>query len=189
MNRYLILFGLIALLPGLFGCESVRKTISGKKQAPDEFVVYKRPPLSLPPEFSLRPPMPGAVQTQKVSPRDEAKRAILSTTTTNSQRQVRAHAKTTPGVAALLNQTGALKADPSIRTKVNAETSSIVAEDRRFIDKLIFWVDEAPYPGTVVDPKKEQQRITQNEALGKPITAGKVPEVKRRSLRKGILNF
>ena len=31
--------------------------------------------------------------------------------------------------------------------------------------------------------------IMQNEALGRPITEGKVPEVKRRRSRKGILNF
>ena len=62
MSRYLILFCLIGLTPGLLGCESVRKAVSGKKQAPDEFVVYKRPPLALPPEFNLRPPMPGATQ-------------------------------------------------------------------------------------------------------------------------------
>ena len=92
-------------------------------------------------------------------------------------------------MAALLNQTGALKTDPNIRVKVNAESSTIAAEDRQFIDKLIFWVDDAPYPGSVIDPKKEQQRIMQNEALGKPITEGKVPEVKRRRPRKGLLDF
>ena len=189
MSRYLILFCLIGLTPGLLGCESVRKAVSGKKQAPDEFVVYKRPPLALPPEFNLRPPMPGATQLQKVSPREEAKGAILSTTAAQAQKPSQGPTATTAGIAALLNQTGALKTDPNIRAKVNADTTTIAAEDRRFIDKLIFWVDEAPYPGSVVDPKKEQQRIMQNEALGKPITEGKVPEVKRRRSQKGLLNF
>ena len=73
MSRYFILFCLIGLTPGLLGCESVRKAVGGKKQAPDEFVVYKRPPLALPPEFHLRPPMPGVARLQKVSPREEAK--------------------------------------------------------------------------------------------------------------------
>ena len=189
MSRYLILFCLIGLAPGLLGCESVRKAVGGKKQAPDEFVIYKRPPLALPPEFRLRPPMPGAARLQNVSPREEAKGAILSTTATQTQKPSEAPTIITAGMAALLNQTGALKTDPNIRAKVNAESSTIAAEDRQFIDKLIFWVDEAPYPGSVVDPKKEQQRIMQNEALGKPITEGKVPEVKRRRSRKGLLNF
>jgi len=171
------------------GCESVRKAVGGKKQAPDEFVVYKRPPLALPPEFHLRPPIPGAARLQNVSPRDEAKGAILLTTSAQTQKQSLAPNVTTAGMAALLNQTGALKTDPNIRVKVNAESSTIAAEDRQFIDKLIFWVDDAPYPGSVIDPKKEQQRIMQNEALGKPITEGKVPEVKRRRPRKGLLDF
>ena len=189
MSRYFILFCLIGLTPGLLGCESVRNAVGGKKQAPDEFVVYKRPPLTLPPEFHLRPPMPGAARLQKVSPREEAKGAILSTTATQMQKKSHVPTTTTAGMAAFLNQTGALKTDPNIRARVNAELSTIAAEDRQFIDKLIFWVDDAPYPGSVVDPKKEQQRIMQNEALGRPITEGKVPEVKRRRSRKGILNF
>ena len=65
----------------------------------------------------------------------------------------------------------------------------LAKEDKHFIDKLIFWVDDVPYHGTVVDPKKEKQRIRQNQALGKKITEGQVPEVKRRARRKGLLNF
>lgn len=189
MNRYLIVFGLMAMMSGLFGCESMRKKIGGKKQAPDEFAVYKRPPLALPPEFSLRPPMPGATQSQKVSPRDEAKGVILSTTATNLQQKSQISSGTSAGMAALLKRTGALKSDPSIRAKVNSETSNIATEDRQFIDKLIFWVDDGPYQGTIVDPKKEQRRIRQNEALGKPITEGEVPVVKRRTKGKGLLSF
>ena len=46
----------------LSGCESARKAFSGDKNAPDEFAVYSRPPLSLPPEYKLRPPTPGVIQ-------------------------------------------------------------------------------------------------------------------------------
>ena len=60
MKRNLILIGLIAVVLGATGCESVRKAVGNQKSAPDEFVVYKRPPLTLPPEFGLRPPQPGA---------------------------------------------------------------------------------------------------------------------------------
>jgi len=160
MNRYVTLIGLIAVMSGVSGCESIRKATGGKKQAPDEFVVYKRPPLTLPPDFGLRPP-----QRQQAAP------------------------GTTPGTAAILTRTGAYTADPQIRAKVDDETSVLAKEDKRFIDKLIFWVDDVPYHGTVVDPKKEKQRIRQNQALGKKITEGQVPEVKRRSRRKGLLNF
>lgn len=54
----------IALLGGLAlgvsGCESTRETFGLNKQSPDEFAVVSRAPLSLPPDFTLRVPEPGA---------------------------------------------------------------------------------------------------------------------------------
>jgi len=49
----------------LSGCETGRKVFSGDKTAPDEFAVYSRPPLSLPPDYKLRPPAPGTVRPQE----------------------------------------------------------------------------------------------------------------------------
>jgi hypothetical protein len=187
MKRSLIIVGLIAVTFATSGCESARKAFGGGKSAPDEFVVYKRPPLTLPPEYGLRPPKPGADRPQLVSPRDEARKAVLKSPRQTQQRQPKQ--ASSPGMSALLNKTGAQNADPSIRDKVNDESTNLSKEDRRFIDKLIFWVDDAPNPGTIVDPKKEQQRIMQNQALGKPINDGKVPEIKRKAARKGILDF
>ena len=58
----------IALLGGLAlgvaGCESTRETFGLNKQAPDEFQVVSRAPLSLPPDFTLRVPEPGAARPQ-----------------------------------------------------------------------------------------------------------------------------
>ena len=64
----------------LSGCESARKVFSGDKTAPDEFAVYSRPPLSLPPDYRLQPPAPGTVRPQVVSAKYRAKQAILSNT-------------------------------------------------------------------------------------------------------------
>ena len=86
-------------------------------------------------------------------------------------------------------KTGANAADPSIREVVNAETSLLSKEDQRLADKMIFWVDDKPYEGTVVDAEKEQQRIRENQALGKPITEGETPQVKKKRGTKGLLEF
>ena len=86
-------------------------------------------------------------------------------------------------------QTGADKAKPDIRQLVNQETSVIAEEDQPFVNKLIFWNEDKNQPGTLVDAKKEKQRIMSNDALGKPITEGETPKVKRKALRKGLLNF
>lgn len=44
--------------------------------APDEFAVESRAPLTIPPEFDLRPPQPGAPRPQEVSAAERARKAI-----------------------------------------------------------------------------------------------------------------
>jgi len=188
MTRHLVratgILLILVMAAGLGACDSAKRAISGGKKAPDEFAVYKRPPLSLPPDFALRPPEPGRDQLEAYSPRDHARAAVLRRPV---QRQ--ALAETTPGLQVLLTKTGATDADPAIRKIVDQETLALSEEDRRLIDKLIFWVDNAEYPGTVVDPAAEQRRLLETQALGKPINEGKTPEIKRETRKKGILGF
>ena len=40
----------------LTGCDSARKALTQTKAAPDEFSVYTRAPLTMPPDYGLRPP-------------------------------------------------------------------------------------------------------------------------------------
>jgi len=47
------------------------------KSAPDEFLVLKNAPLSLPPEFYLTPGGPDADLDEVVEPQDIAKRALF----------------------------------------------------------------------------------------------------------------
>lgn len=171
----------------LSGCDSVRKTFSGEKTGPDEFAVYSRPPLSLPPEYSLRPPAPGEKRPQDLSAKDIAATAIVG----RNPRPPQAPAAVggSPGLAALLRQAGASNVDHGIRVIVDQETSVLSRQDQAFVDKLIFWVDDKPDHGTVVDAEKEQKRIQENQALGKPITDGETPQIKRKRARKGILDF
>lgn len=171
----------------LSGCESIRKTFGGEKSGPDEFAVYSRPPLSLPPEYSLRPPTPGEKNLKDLSAKDIAATAIVGKNT----KPPRAPAAVggSPGLAALLSHTGAANVDHGIRAVVDQETSVLSRQDQAFVDKLIFWVDEKPDQGTVVDAEKEQKRIQENQALGKPITDGETPQIVRKRARKGILDF
>ena len=190
MTPSLLVFVVLALFGGaLAGCDSVRKSVGGGKNAPDEFVVFKRPPLSLPPEYGLRPPAPGESRPQKISPLDQAREAVLGKNTAQPGRTKTTANAGSPGLQALITRTGADKAEPDIRRLVNQESSVLVDEDQLFVNKLIFWVDDKSMPGTVVDSKQEQKRIMSNQALGKPVNEGKIPEVKRKQARKGLLDF
>ena len=44
----------------LSGCGSLREMAGLQKKSPDEFAVSTKAPLVIPPDFNLRPPMPGA---------------------------------------------------------------------------------------------------------------------------------
>jgi len=185
----LILLTVIAAT-ALSGCESAQKAFGGKKSSPDEFVVYSRPPLSQPPDFMLRPPTPGVARPQTNSATDMARDALLKTSDSTAKRLASENkAATTPGLQALMTHTGAITADPGIRNKINEETSNLAEEDQRLIDTMIFWVNDKPFEGSVVDPEKEQKRIREAQALGKPITEGATEHVRRKRAKKGLLEF
>lgn len=152
----------------LAGCEGARKALTQTKAAPDEFAVYTRAPLTMPPDYGLRPPTDGkSEEAGVVSTRDQARRVLLGSPTAPKQ-QIQA---ATPGTAVLLAKAGADRAEPGIRDIVERETSAYAKEDVRFMEQLLYG-DEANGTGTVVDPMSESKRIQSNQALGRPITEG-----------------
>ena len=58
------------------GCTDFKKTIGLEPTLPDEFAVESRAPLTIPPEFELRPPQLGAARPQEVSAAERARKAI-----------------------------------------------------------------------------------------------------------------
>ncbi|MFM8989726.1 MAG: DUF3035 domain-containing protein [Alphaproteobacteria bacterium] len=88
------------------------------------------------------------------------------------------------GEAALLEKAGADRADPAIRQTVDREARAVADADRSFTDRLIFWREPEP-PGTVIDAEREQQRLRENQALGRAANAGDTPIVRRR--QRGLL--
>lgn len=185
----------VALAASLGGCQQTRQALGLEKTAPDEFQVVARAPLSLPPDYNLRPPQPGVERPQEGTTRDQAKSAVFGDASGGGFELggalgygvAPAVSAASPGESALLQNAGAVDVDPTIRRQVDLETAALIEQDKRFIDRLIFWRDPAPY-GTVVDPAQEQQRLQENAALGRPATAGDTPTIerKRRALLEGI---
>jgi hypothetical protein len=171
----------------LSGCEQTKRVLGQTKQAPDEFAVYSRAPLSLPPEYSLRPPAPGSERPQAVNPRDRARDAVL--TAGGSRPPVQSSRGATPadasrGEVAILHRTGALNADSEIRGVVDRESAFLAEEEKTITDRIIFWgVPTAS--GAAVDAVAESKRLREARALGRPLADGEVPIIKRR--QKGLL--
>ena len=199
--------GLLAMTVG--ACDSIRDNLGLTKQAPDEFSVVTKAPLILPPDYTLRPPQPGAARPQERVPQEQARAALTQSgsAAANSGQanigqagsdraggdQVRlptaagAPGRTSSGELALLQLAGAADADPSIRRIVNEETSQLVEKDKSFTDRLIFWQTQPPF-GTVVNAEKEARRLRDNAAIGKSVTEGTTPTIerKKRAIFEGI---
>jgi len=58
------------------GCSDFKKSVGLEPTLPDEFAVESRAPLTIPPEFELRPPQPGASRPQEKSADQQAKQLI-----------------------------------------------------------------------------------------------------------------
>ena len=66
-----------SLMLALAACGGFREQLGLTKQSPDEFRVVSRAPLTVPPDFSLRPPEPGAPRPQEGTSAQQAERAVL----------------------------------------------------------------------------------------------------------------
>jgi hypothetical protein len=171
----------------LTGCEGVKEQLGLSKQAPDEFRVVARAPLTLPPDFTLRPPEPGLPRPQEGTPTDQARRALFRNDTALAARNPDAAAPQggrSQGELSLLQAAGADRVDPGIRSVVERETKELNASDADFLELLVFWRDEEP-AGVIVDADAETRRLRENAALGKEVTAGETPTIERR--RKALL--
>jgi hypothetical protein len=178
--RPLIPVALLALALG--GCEETRKSIGWDKNPPDEFRIVTRAPLSVPPEFALRPPAPGAPRPQEGTTIDHARGAVTGGRA--PARPAQPAAGQSAGEAALLSRVGADRLDPAIRSTVDREAAALADADRGFTDRLIFWRQADP-PGSVVDAERETRRLRENQALGRPASEGDTPIVRRR--QRGLL--
>src|SRR5215475_6948982 len=58
------------------GCSEFKKTVGLEPTLPDEFAVESRAPLTIPPDFELRPPSPGAPRPQEKASNQQAKQVI-----------------------------------------------------------------------------------------------------------------
>ncbi len=169
----------LPLLLAACGGDTAR-TLGFTRDAPDEFSVVTRAPLSLPPQLGtdLPVPRPGAARPQELSS-GAAGAAILSPA---SAYGVGASSAPSSGENALVARAGGSVPD-TIRRQVDSESLRLEQPDRSLTDRLMFWRDPPP-PGVVVDPQRESQRLRENAALGRDAEQGETAIIQRR--RQGL---
>lgn len=169
----------LGLLAGCGG--DTARTLGFTRDAPDEFQVVTRAPLSLPPDMNNLPvPRPGAVRPQELSAREQGESALVPGAVLESTQASRQSS----GESALVARAGGT-VDPAIRRRVDEESLRLNQPSQTVVDRLMFWRD-APQPGVVVDPQKESQRLRENFALGRPPGDGETPIIQRKE--RGIFD-
>lgn len=183
INRALLLSGCALLLAG---CESggLSRTFGLTRDAPDEFMVTTRAPLSLPPDYNLRPPRPGAPRPQEQSEQRQAEEILVPQTALAGPNGGAPSA----GQSALLQQSGP-SAPADIRRRVDRDARMDRTDDG-FIDKLLYW-RQPNGKEAVVDPSAEAQRVKANAALGMSQDNGTTPIIqdKRKGWFQGLFSW
>ncbi|MSO69214.1 MAG: DUF3035 domain-containing protein [Alphaproteobacteria bacterium] len=162
-------------------CEGIKGSLGLSKSSPDEFAVVPSLPLSVPPDFQLRPPGTGGPGLQERPVREKAAESVFGAEAGQGAEPDVGFAQ---GEAALLRSAGATTIEPNIRDVIDREFSIYAKNDQGFLTNLMFWRAE-PEPGEPLDPNAEAKRLKENAALGKPVTEGETPVIKRRE--KGML--
>src|SRR5271170_5688822 len=110
--------GGIALLLGLSGCGSdLSRTFGFTRDAPDEFSVTTRAPLSMPPDYTLRPPRPGATRPQEMTATRAAEADLVPQA---ALAPASSPGSTSPGEQALVAAAGT-PAPADIRRQISAD--------------------------------------------------------------------
>lgn len=167
------------LLAGCSG-DDLSRTFGITRDVPDEFTVTTRAPLSMPPDFQLRPPQPGAPRPQEQTSSQAAEATLAPQTALDTP----APGETSPGQSALIAAAGG-PAPADTRQKVEQE-AALDRPNTSLTDKIMFWRKPAP-PGVVVDPTKEAQRLRANAALGQSVETGDTPIIQRKTTSSGFL--
>lgn len=169
----------LGLVLMLSGCGNARRALGIEKQAPDEFSVVTRAPLTIPPDYGLRPPAPGTNRPQEQTTREDARRILIGAAAGKTTPAPPVSSKFSRGESALLKQAGALNPDPGIRLTVNRESTALAKAEDSLVNKLLFWQEAEP-AGVVVDAEKESRRLREASALGDAPTKGETPVIKRK---------
>ena len=153
----------------------------GGKDAPDEFMISTKAPLTVPPDYALRPPRPGETRPQEKSTSDRAREVMLGDTSA---------APPTRGELALVQDAGALETDSNIRAILAAENGGRAEKDASLANRILFWqvkgddIDDARAPLQVDDEAAWMQQ--RRDSIQSVTGGGKVTIAKDDD---GVLNL
>lgn len=143
---------------GLAACsDGVKENLGLVNTPPDEFSVITRAPLSVPPDFALRPPRPGAERPMEISTKTQARQTIFGASDMGQSGTTRPSGDTSEG---FLAKVGADNADPNIRMVLDSEEP---VDNRTTAERLLF-MSGSSEEGNPINPEEEFERL-KNEGV------------------------
>ena len=114
----------------LGACSGLGSGVGLNKITPDEFLTVSTAPLTVPPEYGLRPPAPGQPRPQELAPESAARQILLG------QRQA---VTRSAGEQQLVAQAGGDRADPLARYVVDDEFGDLAHKEEGWANRIMFW--------------------------------------------------
>ena len=130
LRRTAVLSLIAASALTLGACGGLRQSIGLAKVVPDEFVTVSTAPLTVPPEYGLRPPAPGQPRPQELAPESAARQILLG------QRQAVTRSE---GEQQLVALAGGDRADPLARYVMDDEFGDLAHKEESWANRILFW--------------------------------------------------
>lgn len=164
-SKPIVLVAALAAAAAASGCSSVSRAIGAERSAPDEFRVVTQAPLTLPPDYNLRPPRPGEARPQELAPDENARAALFGQDIGVAASQ---------GERTLVAAAGAEAADPNIRDTIDYESQGIVRRNENFVNRLLSFGGSDGARAAPIDAAEEARRLEEDEAIRRVTGGGQV---------------
>jgi hypothetical protein len=143
-------------------------------RTPDEFRVVRKAPLTVPPDYNLRPPAPGEARPQELLPDAQARVAVFGADLGGNA---------SGGEQLFIKAAGADATDKSIRNQVDYDSAQILRKNKGFADAILFWNKKRAVEPTV-DAAAEAERLKTEDESVKSVTGGKNVLIRQKKTSK-----
>ncbi|MDZ4761373.1 MAG: DUF3035 domain-containing protein [Alphaproteobacteria bacterium] len=161
--------GLVAVLAAL-----ALSACSSGPQTPDEFRVVRKAPLTVPPDYNLRPPAPGESRPQELEADAQARVAVFGTDIGKDASE---------GEKLLVKQAGGDAVDRAVRAAVDYDAAQTVRKSRSFSDSILNFGRGIPSE-PLLDPVAEAERLRAEQVAVQDLTGGGDVLIRRRATSK-----
>jgi len=157
-NARMCLVAIGAVL-ALGGCSSGKPQPLGMTRgSPDDLITVAHAPLTVPPDYNVRPPEPGAASPQGGTAAGQAQMPLSADSggTAPATGDTASGPARSAGEVALLQNAGAAGIDPGIRDQIDTESSAKVERDPALISRLVLGGTAAPEGQTRIITTRKQ---------------------------------